>query len=57
MKFLSLLQSAIVYGTIILYGAVGEILTEKPVTLAIYEVAEGKLNNPGQAAEAEVITD
>ncbi len=29
MKFLSLLQSAIVYGTIILYGAVGEILTQK----------------------------
>lgn len=29
MKFLSLLQSAIVYGTIILYGAIGEILTQK----------------------------
>lgn len=29
MKFLSLFQSAIVYGTIILYGAMGEILTEK----------------------------
>ena len=29
MKFLSLFQSAIVYGTIILYGAVGEILTQK----------------------------
>ena len=29
MKFLSLLQSAIVYGTIILYGAMGEILTQK----------------------------
>ena len=29
MKFLSLFQSAIVYGTIILYGAAGEILTEK----------------------------
>ena len=29
MKFLSLLQSAIVYGTILLYGAMGEILTEK----------------------------
>ena len=29
MKILSLLQSAIVYGTIILYGAVGEILTQK----------------------------
>lgn len=29
MKFLSLLQSAIVYGTIILYGAMGEIVTEK----------------------------
>ena len=29
MKLLSLLQSAIVYGTILLYGAMGEILTQK----------------------------
>ena len=35
----------------------GEILTEKPVTLAIHEVAEGKLTNPMQETEAEAIAE
>ena len=35
----------------------GEILTEKPVTLAIYEVAEGKLTNPVQDTVAEFTAD
>jgi len=34
--------------------AAGEILTEKPVTLAIHEVAEGKLNNADPETEAEI---
>ena len=35
----------------------GEILTEKPVTLAIHEVADGKLSNAVCAVEEEVIAD
>ena len=35
----------------------GEILTEKPVTLAIHEVAEGKLTDPVQETEAETVAD
>ena len=37
-----LLQSAVCFGTVIMYGAIGEILTEKPVSLALEKLLDGE---------------
>ena len=41
-SFSTTLTFSITFGTVILFGALGEILTEKPVSLALDEILDGE---------------